>query len=666
MSCLSPRVLPLLFVGVLAASEVSAQGLLHALISPDPQTRGSFGYSVAGVPDADGDGRADLLVGAVFEDQGPAPINAGRAYLLSGLTGAVLFELTGADLENGYFGWSVAGVPDLDGDGRGDLLVGAAGEDRAYLFSGASGTLIRTIPSPSGFGDFGQAVSGVPDADGDGTVDLLVGAPAEGSGKAYLFSGASGALLATLSSTNPIFSGEFGLTVAGVPDVDGDGRGDLAVGAPRENVNSDFSGGGRTYLFSGATGKLLRELVSPNVEAAGLFGWSVAGVPDLDGDGRGDLLVGARNEDRSGRAYLISGSTGALIYELTSPNEESGGRFGQAASGVPDADGDGLADLLIGAPSEDPGASPFSAGRAYLFSGSSGALLAELVSPSDESGGQFGDAVAGVPDLDGDGRGDLLVGAPYEDAGVLNSNVGRAYLFRGPAGSGTPDVDLTLEATSPTSVAPGDSVSFDYTITNTTGSPGSGVLRAEVQNATGVTIATLGVIARGEVAAGETVAGSFTQGVPEGADPGTYTLVVLAVTDSGQVRDAETVGIVVTEGERRTSQADMMWSPPALEGGLGGESAERSMAPPVIAPIAVYPNPSQARTTLRFTLDKSAPVRLTVHDALGREVAVLADGVREAGVHTVVLDGRGLPAGVYAWRLETTGHVQTGRITLLR
>src|SRR5690606_9663376 len=147
---------------------------------------------------------------------------------------------------------------------------------------------------------------------------------------------------------------------------------------------------GRAYVFSGATGVLLYALVSPNEEDDGRFGGSVAGVPDLDGDGRGDLLVSASGEDpgvsptSAGRVDDFSGATGALLQTLASPNEEQYGIFGGAVSGTPDLDGDGVGDLLVGAPNEDPGRSPRGAGRAYAFSGSTGALLFELASPNEE------------------------------------------------------------------------------------------------------------------------------------------------------------------------------------------------------------------------------------------------------------------------------------------
>ena len=508
---------------------------IRTLTSPNSEPSGNFGIGLASVPDADGDGQEDILVGAWNENAVTG--GGGRAYLFSGESGVLLRTVESPAAESGgVFGRTVAGVPDLDGDGLGELLIGARGEDggalnagRAYLFRSGQGGMppiaeddlattaqdtpvtidvlandsdpdgdplaidmvgspmsgtaevvleqIRytpalgfsgidsftytvsdgtggtdealvtvtvtqstegivplTSPNVESLGFFGRSVAAVPDADGDGRDDLLVGANLEDGelpdeGRAYLFSGATGTLLQTLASPNPEDSGFFGWSVAGVPDADGDGRGDLLVGAILED--GEFSDEGRAYLFSGATGALLQTLDSPTPAEGGSFGASLAGVPDVDGDGQADLLVGANAEaEANGQAHLFSGATGLPIRTLTSPNPEFGGRFGVSVSGVADADGDGRVDLLVGAFREDAGATD--AGRAYLFSGASGALLQTLASPNSELDGQFGNAVAGVADADGDGRGDLLIGASSEDGGAENS--GRAHLYSGATG----------------------------------------------------------------------------------------------------------------------------------------------------------------------------------------------------------------------------------------
>ena len=436
-----------LLVCALALSTVQAQAPLLTLEPPDLGTSALFGASVAAVPDTDGDGRADLLVGAYLTTVNGVS-TVGRAHLYSGGTGGLLRTLDSPNpRRDGHFGFSVAGVPDADGDGRGDFLVGAYGElvgavnsGRAYLFSGATGALLRPLASPDGrySGEFGASVAGLADVDGDGRGDVLVGARDErigaagAAGRAYVFSGITGTLLHTL--TRPTVQGNafFGDVVAAVPDADGDGKDDLVVASSRDDV--PLRNMGRAYLFSGATGAFLRTLDSPGPEVSGEFGYSAAGVPDLNGDGRGEVLIGAPDEDGgatdAGRVYVFSGSDGTLLRTLFSPTLEEFGIFGEAVAGVPDVDGDGVGDLLIGAPLEDGGR--LDAGRVHLFSGASGALLGSLQSPNPRTYpglGNFGLSVAGVPDVDGDGRGDLLAGSSHEYGGPPVT--GRAYLFSG-------------------------------------------------------------------------------------------------------------------------------------------------------------------------------------------------------------------------------------------
>ena len=665
----------------------AAQPLLFELLSPNEETGGGFGDAVAAVPDADGDGFSDVLIAAAQEDPDSSPDGAGRAYLYSGASGVLLFELRSPNEQTGgRFGRSVAGVPDTDGDGRGDLLIGADREDpggspsragRAYLFSGATGALLFELQSPNeeSNGDFGYLVAGVPDANGDGRGDLLITAPFEetgssptSAGRAYLFSGATGALLHELQSPNEEPDGRFGSNdVAGVPDTNGDERGDLLVTARLEDPGTSPTNAGRAYLFSGATGTLLHELQSPNEEAEGRFGFAAAGVPDADGDGRGDLLIGARFEDPgvspsdAGRGYLFSGATGLLLFELQSPNEESGGYFGQSVASVPDVDGDGRGDLLVGASREDPGTSPQDAGRAYLFSGISGTLLREIVSPNEEMDGNFGDSTVGLLDADGDGRGDLLIGARNEDPGASPTDAGRAYLFSGASGSG---FNLTAMALDPLTVITGGSIRFTYTVTNNTDNIVFGDLYYVARDSTSGAVVAQGVITSGTLGAGETAAGTFTQSVPNGAQAGSYTYEVRIGQFPSAVADTETFTLVVIPAARMRGRA-AAWSvtdaSPWLEAG-----APALAAGTVAEGLSAAPNPFVSATTLRFALEAPAAVRLVVYDALGREVARLADSPLEAGTHAVGFDGSGLPSGVYVWQLEAGERVETGRLTLLR
>lgn len=351
------------------------------------------------------------------------------------------------------FGQAVAGVRDLNGDTRGDVLVGAPLEDlpngfancgRVFVFHGISATLLRTIDPPNRQvnGNFGWSVAGLDNINGDALADFIVGAPREhpgttplDAGRAYVFNGANGALIRAVKSPLQQQGSLFGWSVAGVPDVNGDGRTDYLVSAPGERVGTR-DGAGRVYLFNGQTGVLLRIFFSPVFEENGNFGWSVAGVPDVNGDGRGDILIGAPREDPgttpadAGRVYLYNGATGALLRVFASPFQRIDGHFGWSVSGIPDLSGDARGDLVIGAPGDAPGVSPARSGRAYVYSGATGVFLRTLFSPNNQLNGEFGKVVAGLTDATGDGRGEVIVSGPGERVGTLAA-AGRVYVFNG-------------------------------------------------------------------------------------------------------------------------------------------------------------------------------------------------------------------------------------------
>jgi hypothetical protein len=244
----------------------------------------------------------------------------------------------------------------------------------------------------------------------------------------------------TLISPNEQARGFFGYSVAGAGDVNDDGFADVIVGAAFEGPIA----AGRAYVFSGPNEGLHFELVSPNEEAAGGFGYSVAGAGDLNQDGFADVIVGAPYEDPdpgsdgSGSAYVFSGQNGTLLYELASPTErEDKTGFGWSVAGAGDVDQDGFGDVIVGAPYEGFR----DAGRAYVFSGQNGSVLLELVSPNEYVQGYFGWSVAGAGDVNQDGVADVIVGAQQE-ANPYNG-AGRAYVFSGK------DESLLLEFVSP-------------------------------------------------------------------------------------------------------------------------------------------------------------------------------------------------------------------------
>lgn len=236
---------------------------------------------------------------------------------------------------NAHFGYAVA-MGDVNGDGKADAIVGAPGvqagesdsgtadQGRVYVFSGADGSLLHTLTAPNSPPNvqFGYAVA-TGDVKGDGKADIIVGAPGEtvsgnnSQGSVYVFSGADSSLLYTLTTPNPQSLADFGDSVA-TGDVNGDGKVDIIVGSANEKVGGNIAQG-RVYVFSGVDGSLLRALNTPNPETQAYFGSTVA-TGDVNGDGKADIIVGSPHdtEDASqGHVYVFSGADGSLLRTLT-------------------------------------------------------------------------------------------------------------------------------------------------------------------------------------------------------------------------------------------------------------------------------------------------------------------------------------------------------------
>jgi hypothetical protein len=337
------------------------------LTNPDGQ--GFFGASVASAGDVDGDGYADLIVGAPYWPGVPwAGTQAGRAYLYrGGPTGLSTSPTTlvAPDGDGSIFGFSVASAGDINGDGYGDVVVGATGTNdyvgTVYIYFGGPGGLAKvpaaTIAGSAGTNArFGNAVAGVGDVDGDGYGDLVIGEPrwdAQPAGHAYLYLGSATGVAATpVTFAGPVGAGDqFGYALA-ADDFDGDGRADLVIGAP--GVLGDT---GETYVFPGQAGGFASTPTitydfQPGSEAA----TSLASAGDIDGDGYADLIVGVPEfefvplEESIGAADVYLGSASGLgatpAFELLGAFESA---FGFSVAGAGDVDGDGHADLVVGA-----------------------------------------------------------------------------------------------------------------------------------------------------------------------------------------------------------------------------------------------------------------------------------------------------------------------------
>ncbi|MCP3935906.1 MAG: CSLREA domain-containing protein, partial [Actinomycetia bacterium] len=484
-------------------------GTLTSAENADPNSDGDPRDAV----DSDWDGEPDYLdlpTGAV---DGTVATEQKISDTVGGLT-AILDD---SDL----FGTSTASIGDLDGDGIVDAAVGAFQDDDGgsgrgavhVLFLNADGTVKaeQKISSTTGgltgpLGDadrFGRSVAGLGDLDGDGIVDIAVGALRDDDGGTdrgavyVLFLNADGTVKAEqkISSTTGSLIGplddtdRFGISVANIGDLDGDGIVDITVGA-----HLDDDGGtdrGAVYvLFLNADGTVKGEqkissvsggLTGP-LDNSDYFGASVAGIGDLDGDGIVDIAVGAYADDDGGSSrgavYVlflnadgtvkaeqkISSTTGSLTGPLDDTDD-----FGISVAGMGDLDGDGIADITVGALYDDDGGTDRGAAH-VLFLNADGTVKAEqkissvsggLTGPLDDSD-SFGRAVAGIGDLDGDGTIGLLVSADSDDDG--GTDRGAVYVL-----------DLTMSPT----------VTVNSTGDAADANPGDGLCRTGGLNADG-------------------------------------------------------------------------------------------------------------------------------------------------------------------------------------
>ncbi len=402
------------------------------------------GRSVA-LMDIDGDGNADLIVGA--------PLDSENGFL----SGKVMIYLGGVEKTDPdavifgspgeMFGFSVARAGDVNSafNGADDLIVGAPFNDTnlldagvAYIFYGGDVSSLpaestgadKTIVGDDLRGRLGYAVSTAGDINSDGYDDVLVGVPDIGTGKAYVLYGGSSMDTTpdkTFYGTND--GDQFGFAVAGGANLDGTSMGDIVIGAPTTS-----SGKGAACVFLNvAKSSPKRVTLTGDVEGDQL-GYSVA-VLDFNDDGISDVATGAPYANSIGEVGIYYGGTTAGKFDKTVDvvlsTGVAGDEFGYAvASGDPRTDG--IGDLIVGAPGDDTGG--VDAGRAYVFYGDSIADdVPDVIVQGTDAFGKFGYCVASGTYItadyaaeDEEEAADFAVGAPES-----TSMRGAAYLYLG-------------------------------------------------------------------------------------------------------------------------------------------------------------------------------------------------------------------------------------------
>lgn len=428
-------------------------GNADALLESD-QADALFGFSVASAGDVNGDGYSDVLVGCYTYDNGQKDeghvfvYHGGAEGIGTEDAGTIINGKPFVQM-----GLSVASAGDINGDGYDDVVIGApyydegqAAEGAAFVYHGSAiglTTNVYTTKLQKNQADsyFGGSVAGAGDVNGDGYDDILIGAKEytlgeSDEGVVFLYSGSNSGVdddpAAPLSIQMNKADADFGFSVAGAGDVNRDGYDDVIVGDPYYSEVEEWEGA--VLVFYGSTSGInsANPIILQSNIAVSWFGMSVSTAGDINGDGFGDIAAGLYyyQNGQKRAAHIYYGSTSGIIDNSTilEGSGPGNGYFARVSS-AGDVNGDGYSDLLVGGSTYSNGQNTEGVYNIYLGSATGITNTHYIKIESNQDSARLGSGVASAGDINADGYADIIVGAFLYDNGQLNE--GRASVYYG-------------------------------------------------------------------------------------------------------------------------------------------------------------------------------------------------------------------------------------------
>jgi hypothetical protein len=424
-----------------------------------------FGWNAAALGDVNGDGVADLVAAAPFYSVGFSS-SRGKLHAFSGADGAPLWTWE-ETVTSAVLGYSLE-VVDWNGDGLLDVLAGApfAQNGKVWVLSGLDGVPITILTGPPGSISFGATIAVGGDVNGNGIDDVLIASPntqlaaGRDAGQVFVFQVGTILPIPQLVLDGAVGAGELGLGLAFLGDISvpPDGRDEFVVGHRMgRSTSTGAFWDGQAHVVSHDGFGFVERYVVEDIGMGYSLGTNLFDAGrDLDLDGFPDFVA---SDSYHGEVEVVSGRTGARLRTVTGFGDA--GDFQPHACLVDDLDGDGGADLVIGSKLCDEGATW--GGKLYLCSGASGSVLTTITSTNTRQ--RLGTDVRPLGDWNGDGRLDLVVGAP--GGGQFDPPEGHVYV-------------VSAHLPAPANVAVPAELAADPALADVGGDPATGPLLASV------------------------------------------------------------------------------------------------------------------------------------------------------------------------------------------